>query len=197
MKDRLIEDILNKHSAFVTSKWIIERIPHIFNDNFEHYIDWKQQLSSLIGVDSKSIVFTGSSAAGISLNPEKNFKFYDDNSDVDVAIVSAHYFDVSWHYLRNIGTRIHSLNSKEKFAINDHRTRLIYWGTIATDKIIQILPFGIDWIKAVDEMKKKDPTTDKEINFRIYKDFEALRAYQNNSIDKLKDNLLTPEKIYK
>ncbi len=184
------QEIISLNTSFIASKWIIERTPFIFNDDYEKYIQWKERLSSLIDVDSKSIVFTGSSAAGISLNPDKYFKPYDSTSDVDVAIISTYHFDISWHFLRNIGTRMYRLKQREKYAIDDHRTRLIYWGTIATDRILQILPFGLDWIKAIDEMKKIKPTVDKEINFRIYKDFESLRAYQNNSISKLKDILL-------
>lgn len=192
MKELLIEDIQNEHSSYITSKWVVERIPFLFNENFELYIDWKEMLSLQIGVDSKSIVFTGSSAVGVSLNPEKNFKAFDLSSDIDVAIISSHHFDISWHYLRNIGPSIFRMNQKEKNAIADHRQRLIYWGTIATDKIVQLLPFGQQWQKALDNMRQIEPTKDKDINFRIYKDFEALRSYQTDGINKLKDNLLKP-----
>ncbi|MEL7124434.1 MAG: hypothetical protein AAFO07_33670, partial [Bacteroidota bacterium] len=74
--------------------------------------------------------------------------------------------------------------------LKDHRERLIYWGTIATDRIVQILPFGENWLKAMEDMRKIDPTIDREINFRIYKDFESLREYQSNCISKLKDKLI-------
>lgn len=195
MKEKLKDDIVNENISFITSKWIVERIPFIFNNDLEQYIDWKERLSVLIGVDSKAITFTGSSAVGISLNPDKNFKEFDNTSDVDVAIISGYYFDISWHYLRNIGTKRYRLKPKEKNSIDDHKQRLIYWGTIATDKIIQILPFGNEWMKAIDEVKKLEPTKDREINFRIYKDFEALRAYQNGSINKLKDLLLKEKAV--
>jgi len=190
MKELLIEDLTKEPSSYITSKWIVERVPFVFNKDLDAYIDWKERLSLLIEVDSKSIVLTGSSAVGFSLNPEKNLKAFDDKSDVDVAVISPHYFDVSWHFLRNIGTRIYKLNPKEKNAIADHRQRLIYWGIIATDKILHILPFGLKWEKALSEMRKVKPTEDREINLRIYKDFEALRAYQIDGINKIKDNLL-------
>lgn len=190
MKDEIINDILNETCSFATSKWVTERVPFIFNGNLDIYINWKEHLSSLIGVDGKSIVFTGSSAVGFSLNPEKNLKDFDSDSDVDVAIISSIHFDLAWHYLRNIGTKRHSLSMKEKNAIDDHRQRLIYWGTIATDKIVQMLPFGKEWMNAVEQMRKLEPTLDREINFRIYKDFEALRAYQIGSINKVKDKLI-------
>lgn len=187
----LKKEIVDEHSAFVTSKWVLERIPFIFSDDLEKFIDWKERLSNLIGVDGKSISITGSAAVGYSLNPSKNFKEFDEQSDIDVAIISGYYFDIAWHTLRNLGPKRHSLTSKEKFSIKDHRERLIYWGTIATDKIVQILPFGESWLMAIDQMKKIDPTIDKEINFRIYKDFESLREYQSDCINKLKDNLIT------
>ncbi|RIV21508.1 hypothetical protein DYU11_19085 [Fibrisoma montanum] len=192
VKEQLLTDIENEPPNYITSKWVVERVPFIFNGDIELYIDWKERLSLLIGVDSKSIVFTGSSAVGFSLNPEKNFKPFDESSDVDVAIISTHYFNISWHYLRNIGTDLFRLKPKEKNAIDDHRQRLIYWGTIATDKIVQLLPFGKKWVDAIDNMRTIEPTKDREINFRIYKDFEALRSYQTGSIKKLKDTLLKP-----
>jgi hypothetical protein len=191
MKKELVDDIIRESIAYTTSKWIIERVPFIFNNDFDRYINWKEKLSELISVDSKAIVFTGSSSVGFSLNPDKNLKAFAHDSDVDVAIISTYYFDISWFFLRNIGTRMYSFTQKEKNAIEDHRKRLIYWGTIATDKIIQMLPFGKDWIKAIEEMSKENPTDGRQINLRIYKDFEALKAYHKNGLKLIKDKLIT------
>ncbi|WP_400079360.1 hypothetical protein [Winogradskyella sp. R77965] len=191
MKEALTQEIIDYHPNYISSKWVLERIPHIFDNDLEKYIDWKERLGNLIGVDGKAITFTGSAAVGISLNPDKNFRVFSDKSDIDVAIISSHYFDVSWHHLRNLGPKRHRLKGIEKSSIKDHRERLIYWGTIATDKIIQILPFGKEWMLAIDEMRKIDPTKDREINFRIYKDFESLREYQSDCIGKLKDIIIT------
>jgi len=190
MKKELIDDIVRETITYTSSKWIIERIPFIFENDLHTYITWKEKLSSLIGVDSKAIVLTGSSSVGFSLNPEKNLKPFNTDSDIDVAIISAHYFDISWHFLRNLGTRMYSLSQKEKNAIEDHRKRLIYWGTIATDKIVQILPFGKEWVTAVEAMAKIKPTDGRQINFRIYKDFEALKAYHNDGLKSIKDKLI-------
>ncbi|HTH82939.1 MAG TPA: hypothetical protein VL490_08380 [Mucilaginibacter sp.] len=190
MKQNLIDNILNEPVTYTASRWIVEGIPYIFNDDLESYIKWKEKLSFLIGVDSKAIVFTGSSSVGFSLNPNKNFRPFDKDSDIDVAIISNIHFDIAWHYLRNIGTQYHRISIKERIAVDDHRTRLIYYGTIATDKIVHLLPFGKQWVKAMNEMEKIEPTLNRQINFRIYKDFEALKSYQIIGVTKLKDQLL-------
>jgi hypothetical protein len=156
-------EIINTDISFMTSKWIIEKIPFIFSDNFEQYIRWKEILANKIGVDSKAIVFTGSASVGFSLNPENNLSAFSEESDCDIAIISEHYFDISWHFLRNIGTKRYSYTKKVQNAIDDHRNRLIYWGTIATDKIIQILPFGEKWVTALNEMANLEPTVDRLI----------------------------------
>ena len=190
MKQLFLDDIINEPVSYTTSKWIIERIPHIFDNNLENYIDWKERLSTLIGVDSKAIVFTGTSCVGFSLNPKKNFKAFQDDSDIDVAVVSSHLFESAWHYLRNIGPKYHRLKPLVKTAIIEHRERFIYHGTIATDRIVHILPFGKEWVNAMNEMRKLDPTKNRDINFRIYKDFEALKSYQSIGVVIAKDQLL-------
>ncbi len=190
MQENLIEDILKEPVSYTTSKWIIERIPYIFDNNLENYIDWKERLSNYIGVDSKAIVFTGSSSIGFSLNPTKNFKAFETNSDIDVAIISSHYFDIAWHFLRTLGPQFHRYKPTVQNAITEHRDRSIYHGTIATDRIVHILPFGQTWVNAMNEMRRINPTIDREINFRIYKDFEALKSYQSLSVIKAKDLLL-------
>jgi hypothetical protein len=191
MKEKLIADILSESPSYTASRWIIERIPFIFNDNLEDYIDWKERLSTLIEVDSKAITFVGSSCVGFSLNPSNNFSSFHDGSDVDVAIISGHYFDTAWHFLRNIGASFHRYTQIEQNSIFDHKRRLIFHGTIATDKIIQILPFGKKWMDAIAEMKTIAPTLNRDINFRIYKDFEALKAYQVIGVAKSRDYLLS------
>jgi len=181
MQDNFKAELTNNNISYIASKWIIEKVPFVFCDNIEQHIKWKETLASKLGVDSKSIVLTGSASVGFSLNPEKNFRKFDEESDIDVAIISQHFFDNSWHFLRNLGTNLYQYNPREKNAIYDHRTRLIYWGTIATDKIIQILPFGERWVSALSHMSQIEPTLDRRINIRIYKDFEALRAYLQNN----------------
>ncbi len=188
MKEQFIQDLIENKQPFsyLASRWLIDRVPYIF-DNEDQYIHWKERLARLIGVDSKSIVFVGSSCIGFSLSPHKKLDDFDKYSDIDIAIVSSHYFDVSWQTLINIGTKIFTLNYLERGLYYDHKKRLIYHGTIAADKIIHLLPFGKEWVESLSKMSQMKPTIGREIKVRIYKDFESLRAYHINNLIELKD----------
>jgi len=186
IRDEFLLELLNSPPELVASLWILDTVPYPFKENKKQYANWRHKLSSMIEVDSSEIVIIGSGAFGISLNPYKNYRFYDDDSDIDVAIISEYFFNTSWRYLRNLGTDIHSMPPAAKQSVKDHVNKYVYWGTIATDKILPYLPFGSRWSIALQEMSKIEPTKNRNIKARIYKDFESLRAYQVNNLKKLR-----------
>ena len=52
------------------------------------------------------------------------------------------------------------------------------------------MPFGKQWVLAFDKMTKIKPTFGREINARIYRDFDSLRAYHNNNFKKMRADIL-------
>lgn len=160
---------------FLVSKWVVEKLPHIFKGDYETFLQTKLKLSKLLNVDSCSIIFVGSSCTGFSLSPYKNFKEFNEKSDIDIAIISHYYFDVAWHTIRNVNPLEYTFEVQE--AIKAHASKLIYWGTIATDKILGIMPFAKEWMTAIEEMKKEKVFENRNIKFRLYQDHEALRTY--------------------
>jgi len=186
IKDKFLNELLNSPPELVASLWILDGVPYPFKENKKQYAEWRHKLSSMIKVDSSEIVIIGSGAFGVSLNPNKNYRFYDDNSDIDVAIISEYFFNTSWRHLRNLGTDIHRMSPAAKQSVIDHVHKYIYWGTIATDKLLPYLPFGPQWSEALREMSKIDPTKNRQIKARIYKDFESLRTYQVNNLKNLR-----------
>lgn len=181
-----LQDLITYPPDIIASLWILNRVPFPFEGDAKNYESWRQKFAKLVEVDASEIMITGSGAFGISLNPFKNYKAYDKDSDIDVAIVSEYFFNTSWRSLRNIGSKRHGLPQAAKQSIQDHVERYIYWGTIATDKILPYLPFGKVWSAALEEMSKEAPTKNREIKARIYKDFDSLRAYQVNNLKNLR-----------
>lgn len=183
---RFKEDFNKYEYDFLVSKWVVEKLPHIFNGDYEKFLQIKIKLSKLLQVDSCSIIFVGSSCTGFSLSPHKSFKEFNEESDVDIAIISHYYFDVAWHTIRNI--TLSNCTPDVRASIQEHRVNLIFWGTIATDKILGIMPFSRKWMQAKEEMEKEEVFENRKINFRLYQDHEALRAYHMHNF---KANLST------
>ncbi|WP_298019952.1 hypothetical protein [uncultured Dysosmobacter sp.] len=175
-------------TSFFITKWILEHTPYIFDTQETEYIRWREGIAQKLRIDPADILITGSASLGFSLNPNKNFKAFNEKSDVDVSIISHHYFDVAWHDL--IYTSRTIIQPKMREALDDHRKRLIYWGTIATDKILPLLSFGTEWDNIIKQSKSYPLLENRNINFRIYKDKLAVRNYLAISVDNRKNALL-------
>jgi len=185
-KQRFIDDLLTHPIDLLASIWIIDRIPLIFDQDLKAYANWRRTLAAGLGVDASALLITGSAAFGVSLNPYKNYKFFDEKSDIDVAVVSDYHFMEGWRTLRNIGAERHRMSPKVKQSIDDHVKKYIYWGTIATDKILHLFPYGKKWIETLAEVSNISPTIGRTINVRVYKDLDSLRAYHVNNLTNLK-----------
>jgi hypothetical protein len=190
MKDEFLSDLVELPPSLVAQKWVIDRTPHIFQAHQHNYVLWKSKLADAIEVDGKSIVVIGSASLGFSINPHKSYRDFDKKSDIDLAVISAHHFDNAWHTIRNIGALRHKLTRPQKQSLEDHISRFIYWGTFDTKHLLPILPFGKAWLESFNKMTAEDPTKDRDINARIYRDFESLSAYHINNIKQLRENQL-------
>jgi hypothetical protein len=183
--DRNLEELL--------SELLFERVPFVFDNSWADYRTWRLFLASAIKVDPSEIIIVGTAAVGHSLAPAKGLKPFDAYSDVDVAIVSHYFFSEAWHHLRSIDLTLTPLTPPQKAAVIEHQKRYIYWGCVATDRLLPLLPFATAWLEARAALTARAPTVDREINFRIYRDFRALRAYQLRGLQRLRDALLDPQ----
>lgn len=168
---------------------VFDRVPHVFAGDRDLFVSWRRALAHSIEVDPACLTVVGGAAVGNSLNPAKNLKAFDSTSDVDVAVVSHYHFTVAWRYLRTDSHRRMRVDTRTRTAWDEHVKKYIYWGTIATDRLLGVLPFGLQWMRARTSMASIDPTKGRAVNFRIYSDFEALRSYQMMSIKNVRDSL--------
>lgn len=173
--DNLIVDCAQKPYEIVVSKWIVERIPAIFHEDREEYFRIKALIAKGLKVDMCSVVFVGSSCTGFSLNPEKDFKEFDEQSDIDIAIISHHHFNLAWRWMRLVD--LSTLKSKEKYAVNQHRHHFIFDGTIATDWVLPLMPFGKEWGALLAELSNEPVFGGRDIHFRLYQDHKSLVDY--------------------
>ena len=188
--ENLHESLLAMEPSEFVSRFLFEAIPHAFDEDLDLLISWKTRLAAHLHVDPYEMVITGSGAIGFSLNPKKNYRAYHSGSDIDVGVVSLHHFEVAWRYLRKSRPSWLSLKAKTRRALSSHRRNYVFEGAIATDLILPLLPFGMDWQAGLDDMANHPPTIGRDVKLRIYRDYDALRAYQANNIRNLRAEIL-------
>ncbi len=187
----LIDTLQRLSAPTFLEEHVFDCVPHVFAGDRAAYVGWKRALGAAIDVDPACLTIVGSAAVGCSLSPVQNLKPFDSSSDVDVAVISNYHFTVAWRYLRMNGTRRLKVDARTRNAWDEHVNKYIYWGTIATDKLLGVLPFGLEWLKATGGMSSIEPTKGRDVNLRIYADYEALRAYQMMSVRNVREALYT------
>lgn len=190
MNDTEVKQSLKTQTAkeFVATK-VLGQLPVLFSGDHDMHDTWRSEFSQRIGVSPESIVIVGSAAIGCSLNPYKNYKLFDDQSDVDVAIISETHFLESWRYLRANNHQLNKQPPKIKQSWEEHKVKYIFWGTIATDRLLAVFPFAPAWNRAVAQMRKIDPSNGRDISLRLYADMDALRSYQCSTVRMLQKEL--------
>lgn len=187
-RQAFIQSLRSESPVAFVENFLFDRIPAVFADDRALFVSWKRTLAKKIEVDPACITIVGSAATGASLNPSKNFKLFDEASDIDVAVVSPHHFTIGWRYLRMNGARRLRVDARTRIAWDEHVNRYIYWGTLATDRLLGVLPFGLEWLAATSDMAQIAPTTGRSVNLRIYADYDSLRAYQIQGVRNLRDS---------
>lgn len=177
------EDFVSRH--------VLDRIPRIFR-SWAAFVDWRNALAPRLEVDPTEITLVGSAAVGFSVNPNKNFQSFGRFSDIDVAVISTWHFDLGWHELRKLkgSAKLAQMSSAGREAVRAHITNHVFHGVIATDQILEHLSFARPWLEGLTYMAGVDPTSGRPINARIYRDFNALRSYQEYGIRQARNRLL-------
>jgi hypothetical protein len=61
--------------------------------------------------------------------------------------------------------------------------------SVATDQLLAYMPFGPEWIQKLSALGTQDPVGGRDVNIRLYRDFDALESYLNSNVKKLRMQL--------
>lgn len=168
------------NASQAVSLGVLDRLPFKFESK-EQYLCWRDTLAEGFELDGRDVALVGSAATGRSLSARKRFKTFHGNSDVDIAVVSGHHFDIAWRWFRLTNPNfLTGLDRDGKKLFDAHRTHHVFEGVIAADYFLSYLPFGRDWSLAMQRTQQLLPQElrGRLMKVRIYKDFFALRERQ-------------------
>lgn len=170
----------------VVFRWFVERVPAVFAGDHVAHVAFKVELARRLGLSVFDVVVVGSAAVGFSLDPAKNFSAFSTDSDVDIAVASPHHFEIGWRWLRTLGAKRYRLPVSAQSWVKEHETRLVYWGQIATDQLLEHMPFAPDWVPALAFMSSTKPIDGRELTVRLYRDYYSLEAALIHTTRKLR-----------
>lgn len=194
-----LEEIKADMIAMLPKDFYIKYILRSDNWYFETYIgkgkedairitdDFKSIVSQSLGISFNNIAVVGSSKVGCSLTPiskqrNKLFRSFNDESDIDIAVVSDKLFQTYWSLFR------HSYSEVNKRCYT-HISRGIYRGYINEKDITQIDGCRKEWNEKAAKSKKilrNNLYIQPEITYRLYRSWEDFEEYHIQSINEIK-----------
>jgi hypothetical protein len=141
-------------------------------------------VASELDVDANGIYIIGSGAIGLSLNPKNivngALKAFDDQSDIDLAVISETYFESAWRELRRAAQPTLDEIPEELRKNLDWQRKRFFDGAILAHVLLPFLSFGTRWQTAlvrIGEQVARSLDREIAINVWIYRDYWSLRNY--------------------
>lgn len=170
----------------IIHRYLLSREPVCFQKSPDAVYDLQRSLSEHFRVHTKNIEIVGSAKLGISLNPSASRygKKYDEESDIDLVVVSGELFDKAWHELTKLDGARHTLNEKER-SLLDECNNLIHRGYISPDKLPIRMDFSKNWWGVFEKLSNQEKYEKRAIRGRLFKDWWFVERYYSIMLAKL------------
>lgn len=186
-KEQLIKtDIREVYQRYLLGHdvWLFRE--HLKSKNHaQTYDDFKLYMSKELGLHVNNIAIVGSAKLGFSLSPDKDYSSFNDESDIDLVVVSQSLFNQSWQAFL-------SLHLRSYLPVYGPIAKNIFKGFVSLKEIDTRNDFFNEWSRKVEPLKKDLQTIfniPHEINYRIYDSWESVENYHLLGLRVLKTTL--------
>src|SRR5690242_11166688 len=94
MLEKFRSDLKSLSSIQIFRKYIIDGACHALVD--DQHLRLKERVSDHFGVQYNDVILVGSGKLGFSIKPKRRFLPFNEDSDIDVAVVSTELFQKVW-----------------------------------------------------------------------------------------------------
>lgn len=170
----------------VVNNYILSNKPICFEGRDDLIFELRKKLSDHFGVHLKNIEIVGSAKLGISLNPVSGRlgMQYDEQSDIDLVIVSNELFDLAWN----------ELTIKEDSLFNEQERLLLkncYYniprGYISPNNLPSKLSFYKNWWEIFYSLSSMEKFEKRKIRGRLFKNWWFVEKYYSIQLAKLSE----------
>lgn len=190
--DSFKNDLGSKTPEDIYNKYLIGGDVWYFRNKFgaswyEQYDAFKLFISDKLEVHYNDIALAGSGKLGFSINPEKNFKNFDDKSDLDIIIISRKYFYMFWDaYIEDSYAEIKT-DKFGKVCFSIFRRYMNLEGFTPNNQTYA------DWLKKTDSFVKDlqlEFEISHDVHYRIFESWDSAKLYYMNSIKRAKEKII-------
>ncbi|MCM1229118.1 MAG: hypothetical protein NC489_03200 [Ruminococcus flavefaciens] len=157
---------------------------NLFEDNwFLQYDEFKKYVAKKLDVHYNNIGIAGSAKLGFSLNPKKDYKSFDEDSDIDIIVVSQRLFYEFWEQYLN-----DSYNLTTGIKNTSYVSKCIFRRFMTLD-YFRNNDFYNDWLRKTGDFEKDIQLRfqiENEIHYRIFESWDSVKMYYILSINRLK-----------
>jgi hypothetical protein len=143
------------------------------------HFELKQEVAEHFDIHPSEVVVVGSSKLGFSIAPQKRYRHFGDESDIDVAIVSPTLFDSIWHSVRRFR------RDGGYWPEFDDFSRYLFGGWIRPDKLprSRTFPLRDDWWNFFIELTKSERYGRYKVRGALYRTWLHIEDYQKVCIE--------------
>ena len=169
----------------IIDKYLLNGIPYVFNGDEYNFFDFKKEIAKFFNVSQTNIFVVGSAKLGFSIAPNKRYILFNEDSDIDVAIIDEDTFLRYWKILYEYNTtgRAWSINEEKTY-----RKFLEYFfkGWLRPDKFPSDMKERVEWFDFFKSMQKKYKF---KIAAGIYYDIDVFNEYHKENLNSIREDI--------
>ena len=180
-KDAISDE--NNSLEKIIDKYLLFGTPYIFRDDENKFYDLKNEIAGFLKVSQTNIFVVGSAKLGFSIAPEKRYKHFNEDSDIDIAIIDGATFLRYWKILYKYNATCRAWSNDEA---KTYRKFLEYFfkGWLRPDKFPMTMNERKEWFDFFTSLRKKFKF---KIAAGIYYDIDVFSGYNRENLNSIRE----------
>ena len=168
----------------IVQRHIVHPSPFVFDGDDGMYFSIKHEISNHFQVNPEDVKMVGSAKLGFSIAPHQLWKPFDDESDIDMVIVSPEVFDRFWKQLYDFNINLTVRTEDEQIKYNKF-LKYFFKGWIRPDLFPFDYPRREEWetfFKSISHGQYRN----RKVTGALYRDMEFFERYHVMNIKRLR-----------
>lgn len=146
--------------------------------NSDQYFSLRKVVAEQFQLHPNDVLVVGSGKLGFSIAPKKRYRMFGDYSDLDVVIVSSHFFDLVWKDVHRYSAQGGYWEDEASFK------KYLFRGWIRPDMLPadHRFEFKTDWWEFFNSLSASREYSVSRVRGAIYKSWYFLESYQEIAI---------------